>query len=840
MPSANFTIMPEKIILHDNYSNIGVEEVLLALQTDSNAGLSDSQILPRQKQFGLNILQAKKLTPLSLFFRQLTGNPLLLLLTAATFISFLLGDRTSSFYIFGVIIVSIVLGFWNEYSAERTVEGLLKKIAPIALVIRNGEKQEIPVSHLSIGDIVLLSQGNIIPADVRLIEARSLEVNESSLTGESKTVFKQSTGKDSIGFMGTSVESGSGKGVVIQIGKETQFGKIAKSATFTKPTTEFQIGLTKLGNLIIKFVIGLTIVIFLVNALLKHDILTSVLFALAVAVGITPELLPLIVTVSLSHGAGKLAKKHVVVKRLLSLENLGNIDVLCSDKTGTLTEGKIDVIEHINIHGKKDIQVLISSLLCNNAIIHKKVTGNAIDVALWEHAIKEKLYINTDFKKLYEEEFDYNRKLNFSIIKNNKEITLFAKGAPESIIPLCKNITDKHSLTLKLDQLRDQGLRIIAVANKVLAEKGTYSWDDVSGLSFVGYITFLDIPKKTAKEALAQLKNLSVFVKIVTGDNEVITKKICEEVGMDVKRVLTGPQLEKLSDPELRHIVNTVDIFARVLPLQKLKIIKALQENGHTVGYLGDGINDLPALHNADVGISVNTAVDVAKEAASVVLLRKGIDVINDGIMEGRRTFNNTIKYIMIAASSNFGNMFSAAGASAFLPFLPMTPVQILLTNALYDVSQLTIPTDNVDPESLVKPRHWNIDFIKNYMLFFGPLSSVFDYLTYSVLLLVFHAPAQLFQTGWFIESLATQTLIVFVIRTTKTPFYKSKPSKWLTISSLVIVATGIALPFSPLAKSLGFVAPPPLYFVYFTVIVVTYLFFVDIVKRLFLQKYSL
>lgn len=812
----------------------------MPLQTDSDSGLSDSQVALGQKQFGPNILQTNKLSIFSLFFRQLTGNPLLLILAAATFISFLLGDRTSSFYIFGVIIVSILLGFWNEYSAERTVEGLLKKIAPTALVIRNGEKQEISASQLTIGDIVLLSQGAVIPADVRFIETRSLEVNESALTGESKTVFKQSMGGNNMGFMGTSVESGSGKGEVTQIGKETQFGKIAKSATFIKPTTEFQAGLTNLGNLIIKFVIVLTIAIFLLNAFLRHDILTSVLFALAVAVGITPELLPLIVTVSLSHGAGKLAKKHVVVKRLLSLENLGNIDVLCSDKTGTLTEGKIDVVDYTNTRGKKDIQVLIASLLCNNAIVHKKVIGNAIDVALWEHAIKEKLYINTNFEKLYEEEFDYSRKINFSVVKKNEEITLFTKGAPESIIPLCKNIKNKDTLQRKLDRLREEGLRIIAVASKPLYAKKNYSWEDVGRLSLVGYITFLDIPKKTARQALAQLKSLNVFVKIITGDNEIVTKKICHEVGMDVKRVLTGHQIEKLSDPELRHVVNTVDIFARVLPLQKLKIIKALQENGHTVGYLGDGINDLPALHNADVGISVNTAVDVAKEAASVVLLRKGIDVIDDGIREGRRTFNNTIKYIMIAASSNFGNMFSAAGASAFLPFLPMTPVQILLTNTLYDVSQLTIPTDNVDPESLVKPRHWNINFIKNYMLFFGPLSSIFDYLTYSMLLLVFHAPAQLFQTGWFIESLATQTLIVFVIRTAKTPFYKSKPSKWLTISSLGIVAAGIALPFSPLAKSLGFVAPPPLYFVYLVIIVITYLFFVDIVKRAFLQKHSL
>lgn len=832
--------MSGKIILQDNYSNIGIDQALLLLQTNKESGLNEAEIILRQKQFGQNILHIKKLTLLSLLVRQLTGNPLLLILSAATFISFLLGDRTSSFYIFGVIIVGILLGFWNEYSAERTVDGLLKKIAPMALCLRNGEKQEVPASQLTIGDIVLLYQGSIIPADVRFIEAKSLEVNESALTGESKTVFKQSTTTNNLGFMGTSIENGTGKGVVIKIGKETEFGKIAQSSAFIKPTTEFQIGLTKLGNLIIKFVIVLTIAIFLINALLKHDILNSILFALAVAVGITPELLPVIVTVSLSHGAGKLAKKHVVVKRLLSLENLGNIDVLCADKTGTLTEGKIDVVDYINANGKKDIQVLIASLLCNNAIVHKKVTGNAIDVALWEHAIKEKLYITRKFKKLHEEVFDYNRKLNFSVVKNDKEILLFSKGAPESVIPLCKNIKDKKTLLQNLDHLREQGLRIVAIANKPINEKKDYSWEDVDKLAFIGYITFLDIPKKTAKETLSQLKNLNVSIKIVTGDNEIVTRKICQEVGMDVRRVLTGPQLEKLSDPELKHIVDTVDIFARVFPLQKLKIIKTLQSNGHTVGYLGDGINDLPALHNADVGISVNTAVDVAKEAASVVLLRKGIDVIDDGIREGRRTFNNTIKYIMIAASSNFGNMFSAAGASAFLPFLPMTPVQILLTNALYDVAQLSIPTDNVDHQSLIKPRHWNIDFIKNYMLFFGPLSSIFDYLTYSMLLLVFQAPAQFFQTGWFVESLATQVLIVFVIRTAKTPFYKSKPSKWLTIASLCIVAVGIALPFSPLAKPLGFVPLPPLYFVFFIIIVVAYLFFVDIVKRAFLQKHSL
>ncbi len=833
--------MPAKINLRDSYSNIEAEEVLQELQTNSVSGLNNIQISERLKQFGFNQLRTNKLTPFTLIYRQLTGNPLLLILAAATLISFLLGDRTTSYYIFGIILISIFLGFWNEYSAEKTVEGLLKKIAPLALVIRNAEKQEVPASHLTIGDIVFLSQGSIIPADVRFLETNSLEVNESTLTGESKTVFKESGDHmKNIGYMGTSVDSGSGKGVVIQIGKETQFGKIAKSATFIRPVTEFQKGLSRLGTLIIKFVLILTILIFLINALLQHDILDSILFSLAIAVGITPELLPVIVTVSLSHGAGKLAKKHVVVKRLLSLESLGNIDVLCTDKTGTLTEGKIDVVDYINLENKKDIQVLTASLYCNMGIVHKKITGNAIDVALWTHALKEKLYINAELKKVYEEEFDYNRKLNFAVVKNNKETVLFAKGAPEAIIPQCTNIKNNVTLEKKLDALRLTGLRIIAVAKKHIEAKKTYSFDDADKLEYLGYITFLDIPKKSAQVALTQLKNLNVMVKVITGDNEIVTKKICQEVGMDVKRVLTGPQIEKLSDPELKHIVNTVDIFARVLPLQKLKIIKALQEAGHTVGYLGDGINDLPALHNADVGISVNTAVDVAKEAASVVLLRKGIDVIDDGIREGRRTFSNTIKYIIITASSNFGNMFSAAGASFFLPFLPMTPVQILLTNALYDVAQLSIPTDNVDHASLVKPRHWNIDFIKNYMLFFGPLSSVFDFLTFSILILVFHAEGPLFQAGWFIESLATQVLIVFVIRTSKRPFYKSRPSIWLVIASLGIVLTAILIPFTPLAGPLQFLAPPPLYFVFLIIIIVSYLFLIEYMKGVFLKKFNL
>lgn len=827
--------------LPSNFSNIESDDLLEILKTNASAGLSDEEAAARQKKYGKNIIQTSKLKIFGLLLRQITDNPLLIILAGATIVSFLLGDRTSSFYVLGIIVVSILLGFWNEYSAERTVESLLKKISSTVIAVRNGIKQDIAVSQITIGDIVFLNQGVIIPADLRLLEASKLEVNESSLSGESKSVHKTliNSGKsENLVFMGTSVESGTGKGVVVKIGRNTEFGKIAGSVAFVKPTTEFQKGLTKLGSLIIKFVIVLTVIIFLVNAFLKNDILTSLMFALAVAVGITPELLPVIVTVSLSNGAGKLAKKHVVVKKLLSLESLGNIDVLCTDKTGTLTEGRIEVKDYVNIKNDRDLNVLIASLFCNNAIVHKNITGNAIDTALWEHAIKEKLVLNKDFKKLFEEEFDYNRKLNYSVIKSGNEISLFAKGSPESILPLCKHLEHRDKIIQELNNLRENGLRLVVVAKKSINDKSSYDWSDADHLEYLGYISFLDTPKKSAAQAISQLKNLNVTVKIITGDNEIVTKKICEEVGIDVKRVLTGPQIDNLSDAELRHIVDTIDIFARVLPLQKLKIIKTLQLNNHSVGYLGDGINDLPALHHADVGICVNSAVDVAKSAASVVLLRKGLDVIDQGIREGRRTFSNTLKYILITASSNFGNMFSVTGASFLLPFLPMTAVQILLTNALYDMAQIFIPNDNVDQQALLKPRHWKVEYIKRYMLFFGPLSSVFDFLTFGVLFFVFQAGSKMFQTGWFVESLITQVLIVFVIRTIKKPFYLSKPGLMLLIASIIIIVVAVILPFTTIGEHLGFTPLPALYFVYLAVIAALYLFVVDNMKGIFLKKW--
>ncbi len=827
--------------LPKNYAALPYPDLLSELQT-RNAGLTQAEVLERQKKYGLNTINKSKSNFFTILLRQFTGNPLILILAFSTFISYLLGQQVSSYYIFLMIMVSIALGLWNEYTAGKTIDNLLKKISPTTLVMRNDEKQEIPVSHLTIGDVVLLSQGSIVPADLRLIESKDLEVNESALTGESKTVYKTNlsqTDSSNLAFMGTSVISGSGRGVVINIGRDTQFGKIAKSTTYLHPMTEFQKGLASFGHLIIKVIILLTIVIFLVNTLLGHDFISSALFALAIAVGLTPELLPIIVTVSLAHGAGKLSKKHVVAKRLLSLENLGNMDILCTDKTGTLTEGTIDIVEYIDASGKKDLSVLKLALLCNSAITHHKVLGNAIDVALWEYAHKNNIDIDKSITKIDEEPFDYNRKAMYSVVVNT-HTQLIVKGAPESVLEVCSNLKNKKAILEKLKTLRLQGYRVIAIAQKSIVKKQKYEWDDVRDLTLQGFITFLDIPKKSAKEALQRLHSLNVQTKIVTGDNEIITLKICSEVGMDAKKVIIGPDFAKLSEQEIKDIVQTHDIFARVTPEQKLQIIQALQKNGHTVGYLGDGINDIPALHTADAGISVNTAVDVAKDAASIVLLRKNLHVLADGIIEGRKTFNNTIKYILMSTSSNFGNMFSAAGASFFLSFLPMTPVQILLTNGLYDISQLTIPSDNVDPESLIKPRHWNVDFIKNYMIFFGPLSSIYDYLTFFIMIVLFHAKGPLFQTGWFIESIATEILVVFVIRTARSPFFLSNPSKWLLLTCLGIVLIGLLLPFTPLALSLGFIAPPPLYFGILIVLVATYLCFVEIMKSVFLKKYSL
>jgi P-type Mg2+ transporter len=839
--------------MYDNqkpeFWQLNYEDVLARLQTRLS-GLTETEALARHKLYGYNVIHKRKVNIFDIFKRQFANNPLIIILIVATLVSFFLGQRISSFYIFAMILASISLGLWDEFSAEKTVDALLKKISPTATVLRSDEHKEIPVSHVTIGDIVILAQGTIIPADLRLIETKDLEINQSALTGESKSVFKVVTPlanqitdtdrMDNIAFMGTSVDNGFGKGIVIRIGKDTEFGKIAKSTIFIKPQTDFEKGLSGFGSLLLRVILILTAVIFAVNALIGHHLLDSLLFALAIAVGLTPELLPVIVTISLSHGAGKLAKKKVVAKQLIAIENLGNMDVLCTDKTGTLTEGNIELVEYIDKEGKKDALVLIAALNCNAAIVHKHIIGNTIDTAIWKYAQKNNIQTAANVLKLDEEPFDYNKKMMFTVIREGKQTMLIAKGAFDPIYQLCKQSKINQDIKKKIKSLNSEGLRIVAVATTNIDEKNSYSWEDVKNLTFLGYLTFLDVPKLTTKEALLKLQKLNVAIKIVTGDNEIVTQKVCRQVGMEISSILLGEQLEKMTDDELKLKVNSINVFARVNPMQKMRIVLALKANGHTVGYMGDGINDIPSLRSADVGISVNTAIDVAKDAAAIVLLHKSLDVLAEGIIEGRKTFNNTIKYILMGTSSNFGNMFSAAGASFFLPFLPMTPVQILLTNGLYDVSQLSIPSDNVDHASLLKPRHWNINFIKNYMLFFGPISSLYDFLTFGVMYFFFRARGPLFQTGWFIESMATQILVVFVIRTSKSPFFLSRPSKWLLGTCLGIVAIALFIPFSPFAKYIGFVSPPPLYFLILIILVSTYLLLVESLKKIFLKKYTL
>lgn len=832
-----------------DFYNTSWEDVITHLQTRLS-GLTPQEVAKRQKQYGLNLIKKRKVNLLSIIFRQFTSNPLIIILALATLISFLLGQHISSYYIFGMILLSIILGVWNEYGAQKTVEALLKKISSTALVIREDQKTEIPVRDLTIGDIVLVSQGSIIPADVRFIETKNVAVNESALTGESKTVFKTNeilkknivalSDMDNIGFMGTSVASGFAKGVVTGIGKDTEFGKIAKTTLFIKPTTDFEKGLGAFGSFLVKVILLLTVAIFVVNAFLGHAFLESLLFALAIAVGLTPELLPVIVTVSLSHGAGLLAKKKVVAKQLIAIENLGNMDTLCTDKTGTLTEGNIELMDYVDADEKKNTEVLLAGLLCNSALMHHKIIGDAIDSAIWKYAQKNGIKPGADVVKLDDVPFDYDKKAMYCVISHRGETTLIVKGAPQVILSFCKKNADAKKLAEKFDALNADGLLLTAIATKKIAKKDTYSWKDVADVRFLGYLSFLDVPKLSVKEALVTLKNLNVAVKVITGDNEIVTQKICKEVGMEISQIILGETIAEMSDEKLQEAVLSANVFARVTPGQKMRIIGALKKDGHTVGYLGDGINDVPSLQSADVGISVNSAIDVAKDAASVVLLRKSLEVITDGIMEGRKTFNNTIKYILMSTSSNFGNMFSAAISSFILPFLPMTPVQILLTNGLYDFSQLTIPTDNVDPESLIRPRHWNISFIRKYMIFFGPISSVYDFLTFGVMIFFFHAHGALFQTGWFIESMATEILVVFVIRTSRSPFFLSRPSIWLLSACSIIVAISLYIPFSPLSQTLGFVSPPPLYFLILIVLVSTYLFLVELLKKRFLKDYTL
>ncbi len=722
---------------------------------------------------------------------------------------------------------------------------------------------EIPIEQLVPGDIVLLSAGDAIPADIRLLSAKDLLVNQSPLTGESMPAEKLDAvyrGEPcgllelpNICAAGSNVVSGMATGVVIETGPRTYFGQLAESIAEERELTAFDKGINRFTWLMIGFMLVMVPLVFLINGLTKGDWLQALLFAVAVAVGLTPEMLPMIVTVNLAKGAIAMSRKRVVVKRLNAIQNFGAMDVLCTDKTGTLTQNRIILKRCLDLRGEESSRVLEYAYLNSHYQLGIK---NLLDIAVLEHAeLKEHLQPEHRYKKIDELPFDFQRRrLSVVLEQEDGKHILICKGAVEEIFQVCTHyridselgvLDESHFLRAKqeMEELNADGFRVVAVAYKEIAgPKPAYELTDETGLTLVGFIAFLDPPKQSAAEAIAALNKAGVNVKILTGDNDIVSAKVCSQVGLNAGTILLGSAIEKLSDGALAEAAGNTTLFAKLSPQQKARVIKALQRKGHVVGFLGDGINDSPALKAADVGISVDTAVDAAKETADIILLKKSLLVLHDGVIEGRKVFANITKYIRMGASSNFGNMFSVLGASIFLPFLPMLPVQVLTNNLLYDVSQAAIPTDNVDEDYLETPRRWDIGNIFKFMVFIGPVSSIFDYVTYFMLLSVFSAwnnPA-LFQTGWFVESLLTQTLIIHIIRTAKVPFIQSRGSDALIATGIVVCVIGMILPFTGPGQALGFVPLPGLYWPLVFLIIASYAIMTHFVKVWFIRRWGM
>jgi P-type Mg2+ transporter len=833
------------------------EKELFGIFSTSREGLAEKEVEERRKKYGYNQLKRKK-QGLRIFLRQFKS-PLVWLLIATSVISMFFGEKINALIILTIIFLISIISFSQEYRSERIVEDLIKKISHNAKVIRQNEKIEIDARDLVPGDIVLLSIGSKVPADLRLIETKNLEINEAALTGESIPVHKTSSLLNKVykskyfedyAFAGTIVSDGEGIGIVLSTGENTELGKLSKETVSERPETEFQKGIKGFVRFLIYIVAVLTIIIFSANFIFGRSILDSILFALAIAIGIAPEMLPMIITIGLSRGAKVMSKKDVIVKRLISIEDFGNMDVLCTDKTGTLTEGNIKLYDHFDANNKGNENILLYGLLCNSAIVHgKKISGNPIDVAIWQHAsesMKEKI---KGYEKIKELPFDYNRKRMSVVVKNKGGEILLVKGAPQSILGICSKIyingrvqgisRYENKIDKKFVELSEQGLRVIAIAYKK-CEKKNCDVKDEKDLIYLGFITLSDPPKKKIKASLNKLKSLSIDLKILTGDNEIITEKIAQEVGIKIEKITLGDEIEKSSDDELKKIVEETNIFCRLTPLHKQRIIKALKSNGHDVGYMGDGINDIVALHEADVGISVDDAVDVAKDTSDIILMKKNLDILADGVIEGRKIFGNAMKYILMGVSSDFGNMLSMSLASFFLPFLPMLPTQVLLNDLLYDVSQTPISYDNVDLESLKKPKKFNIASIKKYMFWFGPMGCIVDLIIAIALIFLFKSSMIMFRTGWFIESIVSQTLVVFVIRTRHSPFWKSKPGKGILISCIGVVLTALIIPFTPLKDIFGFTLLPPLFYLFLLIATGTYLLLTELGKRIFFKKYDI
>ncbi|MFH0737010.1 MAG: magnesium-translocating P-type ATPase [Candidatus Micrarchaeota archaeon] len=839
-----------------DYWKMGQVELLRGFSA-ADSGLSSAEAKGRLEEHGPNaISEADKKTPLRIFISQFQ-NPLVYILIGATAIAFFLGEGMDALIILAIVVMNAVLGFVQEYRSEKALEELRRYVSMTARALRDGHVLEVDVRELVPGDVILISIGDIVPADARLLEAHGLESDESVLTGESVPVPKNAEPLDlekaepyqmaNSVFMGATIKSGSGKALVVATGRDTFLGKSAKSLRNAEEATDFEKSIRSFGGMLLRVILVMTFFVFVINSALGHGLLESFLFALAIAVGITPELLPIVITIGLSHGALALVKKHVAVKKLQAIEDLGNMDILCADKTGTLTENVVTLIRYLDCEGKDDERVLDYSLLCNSAVVqHGKVKGGSIDSAIWTYAISKSVAERTKgYRRIALVAFDYERKRMSVAVESGRERLLICKGAPEEMLPICTHYRSggkslpigkkKASLKRMAEGFGADGYRVIVVASKDIGKKEEYSPADESDLTFLGFLILMDPPRKDTFPALERFRKLGVKMYVLTGDGPLVTGEVCRQVGVEnlSGKVILGSDIAGLEEADLRKIVEKNNIYARLTPEDKLSIVKALRANGHIVGFIGDGVNDAPSLKAADVGISVSSGADIAKEASDVVLLRKHLNVVANGISEGRRTFGNITKYIHGTISANFGNMFTLTISSLFLPFIPLLPSQVLLNNFISDVPMLTVSTDNVDRDDLRKPQRWDIGRINRFMVYFGLISSVFDLITMAFVYFVLSAEAGLFRTVWFIESVLTEIFVVFSIRTFR-PFWKSAPSALLLISSFGAAALVFLLVFSPLAPFFQFM---PINFgtaVVIIAIVTVYVLVVELAKHRF------
>lgn len=846
-----------------------VQETFRKLDTKPQ-GLTTEEAEKRLDEYGRNELaHAKTIGFVGDIFNRIKS-PLVVQLLIIAVVSGFIGEIKSTFIVSCMILLSVGLSYVLDRRSNKAVEALGKRVQTHVVLLRNGKEVEIPISEIVPGDIVLLQAGSIVPADLRLISTKDFFVSQSVLTGESMPVEKKSDQQQIIGnyvfellnacFQGSNVISGSARGVVVNTGTRTYFGVISERLTEKRPLTSFDKGVKSFTYLMIRFMMVMVLAVFMIVGITKGNWLEALLFGLSIAVGLTPEMLPMIVTVNLAKGALTMSKKKVIVKHLSSIQNFGAIDILCTDKTGTLTQDKVVLEKHVDITGKESRDVLLYAYLNS---FYQTGLRNLIDRAIISH-----IDLNVEAKCVLVDElpFDFQRRRMSVVVEYESDHVLICKGAVEEIFSVCNKyqVDDEiyplfpmlqNDLYEEVEDLNNDGYRVLAIAYKEFPrDKKTFTVSDESDMILLGYIAFFDPPKESSAEAIAALHNNGVDVKILTGDNALVTKKVCNDVGLKISRIVTGDEIDNLNSEQFNKVIEEANVFAKLSPTQKEKIIYKLRELGHVVGYLGDGINDSPSLRAADIGISVDSAADVAKESADIVLLEKSLMVLEEGIIEGRKVFANIVKYIRMGASSNFGNMFSVLGASYLFPFLPMKPVQILTNNLLYDFSQTGIPTDNVDKELIEKPLKWNISNIKRFMIFIGPISSIFDYATFALMWFFFYAkdylnPAttqqqknyleSLFQTGWFVESLLTQTLIVHIIRTKRIPFFGSRASLSMTLTTLLIMAIGAWLPYSPFAESLGLVPLPLIYWLWIAVFLLSYSILTHFIKTWFFKQYG-